>query len=42
MQTLDLPMDELEKFAGDVLERFDNPYVDPPCQPLRIQAIPGR
>ena len=28
MQTLDLPMDELEKFAGDVLERFDNPFVD--------------
>ena len=25
MQTLDLPIEELEKFASDVLERFDNP-----------------
>ena len=24
MQTLDLPIEQLEKFAGDVLERFDN------------------
>ena len=28
MQTLNLPMEELEKFGGDVLERFNNPYVD--------------
>lgn len=25
--TLDLPKEELEKFAGDVLERFSNPFV---------------
>ncbi len=28
MQTLNLPMDELEQFASDVLERFNNPFVD--------------
>ena len=28
MQTLNLPMDELQKFASDVLERFENPFVD--------------
>ena len=28
MQTLDLPMEELQKFASDVLERFENPFVD--------------
>ena len=28
MPTLDLPKAELEKFANDVLERFNNPYVD--------------
>lgn len=27
LETLDLPRHELEKFAGDVLERFVNPYV---------------
>lgn len=27
LETLDLPHHELEKFAGDVLERFVNPYV---------------
>ena len=28
METLNLPKDELEKFANDVLERFNNPFVD--------------
>lgn len=28
MQTLNLPMEELKQFATDVLERFNNPYVD--------------
>ena len=28
MQTLNLPMDELQQFASDVLERFENPFVD--------------
>lgn len=27
LQTLDLPKEELEKFAGDVLDRFRNPFV---------------
>ena len=28
METLNLPKDELKKFAEDVLERFNNPFVD--------------
>ena len=28
MQTLNLPMEELQEFAAHVLERFENPYVD--------------
>ena len=40
MQTLDLPMDELEKFAGDVLERFDNPYVDHQVTSIMLNSFP--
>lgn len=28
MQTLDLPVEQLKKFADEVLERFSNPFVD--------------
>ena len=37
---LDLPMDELEKFAGDVLERFDNPYVDHQVTSIMLNSFP--
>ena len=40
MQTLDLPMDELEKFAGDVLERFNNPYVDHQVTSIMLNSFP--
>ena len=40
MQTLDLPMDELEKFAADVLERFDNPFVDHQVTSIMLNSFP--
>lgn len=40
MQTLDLPMDELQKFASDVLERFDNPYVDHQVTSIMLNSFP--
>jgi tagaturonate reductase len=40
MQTLDLPLDELQKFASDVLERFDNPYVDHQVTSIMLNSFP--
>ena len=40
MQTLDLPMEELEKFANDVLERFDNPFVDHQVTSIMLNSFP--
>ncbi len=40
MQTLNLPMDELQKFAADVLERFDNPYVDHQVTSIMLNSFP--
>ena len=40
MQTLNLPMDELEQFAGDVLERFNNPYVDHQVTSIMLNSFP--
>ncbi len=40
MQTLNLPMDELKKFAADVLERFDNPYVDHQVTSIMLNSFP--
>jgi len=40
MQTLDLPMDELQKFAGDVLERFENPFVDHQVTSIMLNSFP--
>ncbi|MCQ2095204.1 MAG: tagaturonate reductase [Bacteroidaceae bacterium] len=40
MQTLNLPMDELEKFASDVLERFNNPYVDHQVTSIMLNSFP--
>ena len=36
----DLPMEELEKFAKDVLERFDNPYVDHQVTSIMLNSFP--
>ena len=40
MQTLNLPMDELQKFGSDVLERFNNPYVDHQVTSIMLNAFP--
>jgi tagaturonate reductase len=40
MQTLDLPVNELEKFADDVLERFDNPFVDHQVTSIMLNSFP--
>jgi len=40
MQTLNLPMDELEKFATDVLGRFNNPFVDHQVTSIMLNSFP--
>ena len=40
MQTLNLPMDELEQFGADVLERFNNPYVDHQVTSIMLNSFP--
>ena len=40
MQTLNLPMDELRQFAGDVLERFVNPFVDHQVTSIMLNSFP--
>ncbi len=40
MQTLNLPMEELQKFGTDVLERFDNPYVDHAVTSIMLNSFP--
>lgn len=40
MQTLNLPMNELQQFAADVLERFDNPYVDHAVTSIMLNSFP--
>ncbi|MBP5323248.1 MAG: tagaturonate reductase [Bacteroidaceae bacterium] len=40
MQTLNLPMEELQQFAGDVLERFVNPFVDHQVTSIMLNSFP--
>ena len=40
MQTLNLPMDELKQFGADVLERFNNPYVDHQVTSIMLNSFP--
>ena len=40
MQTLNLPMTELEAFAADVLERFNNPFVDHQVTSIMLNSFP--
>ena len=40
METLNLPKDELEKFATDVLERFNNPFVDHAVTSIMLNSFP--
>ena len=40
LTTLDLPKEELEKFAGDVLDRFVNPYVKHFVTSIMLNSFP--
>lgn len=40
METLNLPKDELVKFANDVLERFNNPFVDHQVTSIMLNSFP--
>ena len=40
METLDLPKEELQKFAADVVERFKNPYVDHQVTSIMLNSFP--
>lgn len=40
METLNLPMDELKQFGADVLERFNNPYVDHQVTSIMLNSFP--
>lgn len=40
LQTLDLPKEELEKFAGDVLDRFRNPFVKHFVTSIMLNSFP--
>lgn len=40
MQTLDLPQEELIQFANDVLERFNNPFVDHSVVSIMLNSFP--
>jgi len=40
METLNLPKDELIKFADDVLERFNNPFVDHAVTSIMLNSFP--
>jgi tagaturonate reductase len=40
LSTLDLPKDELEKFAGDVLDRFRNPFVKHFVTSIMLNSFP--
>lgn len=40
MQTLDLPIEECRQFANDVLERFENPFVDHQVTSIMLNSFP--
>lgn len=40
METLNLPKEELRKFASDVLERFVNPFVDHQVTSIMLNSFP--
>lgn len=40
MKTLDMPEVELKEYAGSVLERFDNPYVNHQVTSIMLNAFP--
>jgi tagaturonate reductase len=40
METLDLPKEELMKFADDVMQRFNNPFVDHQVTSIMLNSFP--
>lgn len=40
LKTLDLPQDELIQYSNDVLERFNNPYVDHSVTSIMLNSFP--
>lgn len=40
MNTLNLPMDELQKFAADVMDRFRNPFVKHFVTSIMLNSFP--
>ena len=40
METLNLPKEELQKFAADVIERFVNPFVDHQVTSIMLNSFP--
>ena len=40
METLNLPKEELQQFAKDVLERFNNPFVDHQVTSIMLNSFP--
>ena len=40
METLNLPKEELQRFAADVVERFLNPYVDHQVTSIMLNSFP--
>lgn len=40
MPTLDLPQEELQQFANDVLDRFKNPFVDHQLTSIMLNSFP--
>ena len=40
MQTLNLPMEELQQFGANVLERFNNPFVDHQVTSIMLNSFP--
>ncbi len=40
METLNLPKEELRQFANDVLERFNNPFVDHQVTSIMLNSFP--
>lgn len=40
METLDLPKDELKQYAADVMERFNNPFVEHAVTSIMLNSFP--
>ena len=39
LPTVDLPAEEVRKFAASVIERFDNPFIDPALLSICLNSV---